>query len=206
VSDGESEYLSLTGTLRRRLANNFSYYLALTWAEDKDNDSNERNFAGIQAEDYNDLDTSFTYSSRDQRWRGVLNGLWETGLSGSFIYNTGFPYTALANFDFNRDGQVGTDRPTVNGVHFERNSFRQPDFYSLDLRLSKQFNLGIGDLEASIDCFNCSDSANRFVPGSDGLIARTSTWGPGQTPAATFGQETGVGTPRTFQLGLRYGF
>lgn len=211
VSDGESEYMALTGTLRRRLANNFSYYAALTWAEDKDDDSNERNFAGIQAEDYNDLDLNWGYSNRDQRWRGVLNGLWETpwwglGLSGSFIYNTGFPYTALANFDFNRDGQSGTDRPTVNGVHFERNSFRQPDFYSLDLRISKQFNIGIGDLEASVDCFNCTDAANRFVPGADGLIARTSTWGSGQTPLATFGQETGVGTPRTFQLGLRYGF
>jgi hypothetical protein len=211
VSDGESEYFAVTGTLRRRLASNFSYYAALTWSEDKDHDSNERNFAGIQAEDYNDLDLSWGYSSRDQRWRGVLNGLWETpwwglGLSGSFIYNTGFPYTATANFDFNNDGQPSTDRPTVGGVHFDRNSFRQPDYYSLDLRISKQFNIGIGDLEASIDCFNCSDAANRFVPGSDGLIARTSTWGSGQTPLASFGRETGVGTPRTFQLGLRYDF
>lgn len=211
VSDGESEYTALTGTLRRRLASNFSYYLALTYSKDKDTDSNERNFAGIQLEDYNDPDQNFAYSSRDQRWRGVLNGLWQTpwwgvGLSGSFVYNTGFPYTATANLDVNQDGEPATDRPFVNGVHFERNSFRQPDFYSLDLRVSKGFRIRGGELEASLDCFNCSNADNRFVPGTDGLLARSSIWGTGQAPLASFGQETGVGTPRTFQLGLRYDF
>jgi carboxypeptidase family protein len=211
VSDGESKYTALTATLRRRLADNYSYYAAVTYSKDKDNDSNERNFAGIQAEDYNDLGLNYGYSNRDQRWRGVVNGLWETpwwglGLSGSFVYNTGFPYTALTGVDGNNDGQTGTDRPTVGGSHFGRNTFRQPDFYSLDLRISKQFKLGPGDLEASVDCFNCSNAANRFVPGSDGLLTRTSTWGTGQAPLATFGKETGVGLPRTFQLGLRYDF
>ena len=211
LSDGKSKYMALTGTLRRRLANNFSYYAALTYSKDKDNDSNERNFAGIQAEDYNNLDLNYAYSVRDQRWRGVLNGLWQSpwwgiNASGSLIYNTGFPYTATTNVDLNNDGEPSTDRPTVGGVHFERDSFRQPDFYSLDVRLSKSFKVGPGEIEASVDCFNCSNAANRFVPGADGLIARTSIWGTGQTPVATFGKETGVGTPRTFQLGLRYAF
>lgn len=211
VSDGESKYTAVTGTIRRRLADRFSYYAALTYAKDKDNDSNERNFAGIQAEDYNDLDVAYGYSSRDQRWRGVVNGLWESpwwgiGLSGAISYNTGFPFTATTNVDGNNDGQSGTDRPTVNGVHFGRNTFRQPDFFSLDLRLSKEFALGPGQLGLSAECFNCSNEANRFVPGSDGLIARTSIWGTGQTPVATFGQETGVGTPRTFQFSIRYDF
>lgn len=211
VSDAESEYIAATLTLNRRLANNFSLYGAVTWAEDKDHDSNERNFAGIQAEDYNDLDLSWGYSSRDQRWKGVINGLWETpwwgiGLSGAFTYNTGFPYTATANVDLNNDGERATDRPTVNGVHFDRNTFRQPDFYSLDLRLSKAFTLGPGDISLAVDCFNCSNASNRFVPGPDGLIARSSIWGTGATPAAGFGAETGVGTPRTFQLSVRYDF
>jgi len=29
-------------------------------------------------------------------------------------------------------------------------------------------------------------------------------WGPNQTPAAAFGKDTGVGTPRTVQLAGRY--
>jgi hypothetical protein len=203
VSDGESEYTAVTATLRRRYADNFSLYGAVTWSRDEDNDSNERNFAGIQAEDYNDLDLNWGYSNRDQEWKGIINGLWDTpwwgiGLSGSFRYTSGSPYNATTGVDFNNDGERGTDRPTVNGEHFERNSFRQPDFYALDLRLGKGFNVGPGEVDLFVECFNCTDASNRFVTDT--------VWGPDQTPRAAFGQEIGVGTPRTFQLGLRYDF
>ncbi|HEX7184358.1 MAG TPA: TonB-dependent receptor [Thermoanaerobaculia bacterium] len=203
VSDGESEYTALTATLRRRYADNFSLYGAVTWSRDKDNDSNERNFAGIQAEDYNNLDLAWGYSNRDQEWKAVINGLWDTpwwgiGLSGSFRYTTGSPFNATAGSDLNNDGEPNTDRPTVNGQHFERNSFRQPDFYALDLRVAKGFEVGPGEIDLFVECFNCTDAANRFV--SD------TVWGTAQTPRPTFGLETGVGTPRTFQLGLRYDF
>jgi hypothetical protein len=203
VSDAESEYTALTATLRRRYADNFSLYGSVTWSEDKDNDSNERNFAGIQAEDFNNLDNNWGYSNRDQEWRGVLNGLWDTpwwgiGISGAFRYTSGSPFTATVGSDQNLDGEGTTDRPTVGGVHFERNSFRQPSYYSLDLRLAKDFNVGPGDISVFAECFNCTDAENRFVTDT--------RWGTGQTPSATFGQEVGVGTPRTFQLALRYDF
>ena len=84
-------------------------------------------------------------------------------------------------------------------MHFERNAFRQPDFYSLDLRVSKEFDLGPGAISLAADCFNCTDAANRFVTDF--------VWGTGQTPRATFGQETGISNnPRTIQLSLRYDF
>jgi hypothetical protein len=66
------------------------------------------------------------------------------------------------------------------------------------MRVSKSFDIGPGDLSLFAECFNCSDAANRFVTNT--------VWGTGQTPNATFGQETGVGTPRTFQLAVRYDF
>ncbi len=203
VSDGKSRYTALTGTVRRRLANNFSYYAALTYSKDKDNDSNERNFAGIQAEDYNNLDLNYNYSNRDQRWKGVVNGLWQSpwwgiSLSGAFRYSTGSPYNATVNADQNNDGESTTDRPTVGGVHFERNSFRQPDFTSLDLRIAKDFKIGPGSLSVFAECFNCSDAENRSVINT--------TWGTGQTPNATFGLENAGGTPRTIQLAARYDF
>lgn len=203
VSDGKSKYTALTGTIRRRLANNFSYYAALTYSKDKDNDSNERNFAGIQAEDYNNLDLNYNYSNRDQRWKGVVNGLWQSpwwgiSLSGAFRYSTGSPYNATVNSDVNNDGESTTDRPTVGGVHFERNSFRQPDFTSLDLRIAKDFKLGPGSLSVFAECFNCSDAENRSVINT--------VWGTGQTPNATFGLKNSGGTPRTIQLAARYDF
>jgi hypothetical protein len=203
LSDGTSKYTGVTATLRRRYADNLSLYGSVTWSRDKDDDSNERNFAGIQAEDYNNLDLNYGFSNRDQEWKSVLNAVWDTpwwgiGLSGTFRYLTGSPYNATVGADINNDGEPSTDRPTVNGVHFARNSFRQPDFYSLDMRLSKSFNVGPGDISLFAECFNCSDASNRFVTNT--------VWGTGQAPNATFGQETGVGTPRTFQLAVRYDF
>jgi hypothetical protein len=133
----------------------------------------------------------------------AINGLWETpwwgiGVSGALRYITGSPYNAIINTDVNNDGEFSTDRPTVAGNHFDRNAFRQPDFYSLDLRVGKDIEIGPGELSLFAECFNCTDAANRFVTNT--------VWGTGQTPAGTFGQKTGVGTPRTFQLALRYDF
>lgn len=207
LSDGESEYTALTATVQRRYAGSYSYYGAVTWSDDKDHDSNERNFAGIQAEDFNNLDLNFGPSVRDQEWKIVLNGLWNTpwwglGVSGSFRFATGSPFTAIINADVNNDG-VRTDRPTVNGQHFGRNSFRQPDFWTLDLRLAKSFNLGPGDVSLFLECFNCSDRANLVVSSNNQI------WGPNQTPNATFNRlddNSFIGIPRTFQLALRYDF
>jgi hypothetical protein len=175
----------------------------VTWSEDKDNDSNERNFAGIQAENYNNLDNNYGFSNRDQRWKGVLSSLWQTpywgiGLSGSLVFQTGSPFNPTTNVDLNGDGEPSTDRPTVNGVHLARNSFRQPSFYSLSLRLGKEFRIGPGNLAVFGECFNCTNTGNRFVTNT--------IYGINQTPGLAFGKDVGVGTPRTVQLAARYDF
>ncbi|MGE5233366.1 MAG: TonB-dependent receptor [Acidobacteriota bacterium] len=205
MSDATSKYWGVTASLNHRLRNHFAYFATATYSIDKDSDSNERNFSGIQAEDVNNLDLNYGYSNRDQRWKLAMSGLWETpwwGLvaSGSFRFATGSPYTASTGTDTNGDGNF-TDRPTVNGVHFARNSFRQPNFASFDVRVGKQFHLGPGDLGLYGECFNCLNVANHFVPTSN------MTWGTGQTPNASFGKATGVTTtPRTIQFSLRYDF
>ena len=206
VSDAESEFKAVTASFQRRYAGNWSAFATVSWSEDEDNDSNERNFAGIQAEDYNNLDLNWGPSNRDQEWKAGANALWRTpfwgiGLSGSFRYSTGSPYSGTVGTDVNNDGEGFTDRPTVNGEHFGRNSFRQPDFRALDLRVFKEFGLGPGDLAVGVECFNCSDASNRFVT--------QTVWGSATSPTPTragFGALTGVGTPRTRQLSLRYDF
>lgn len=209
-SDARSKYYGVTGTLNRRFSDNFSLYAAVTYSKDKDNDSNERNYSGIQAEDFNDLDLNYGYSNRDQRWKGVVNGVWQSpwwglGLSGSFRYATGSPYTGLAGRDLNNDGN-NVDRPTVDGVHFDRNSFRQPDFYELDLRLSKGFKIWTGNLQLFVECYNCSNAANRFVSTANQTYGANPSLGVNPTVNPNFGVEDGVGTPRYFQLGVRYDF
>ena len=204
TAGAESEYFGITARVNRRMIDTFSYSAQITYSEDRDNDSNERNFAGIQCEDFLDLDECWSWSVRDQRWKGSASAVWQTpwwgiGLSGAFRYQTGRPFTATANSDINGDGESTTDRATSNGVHFGRNTFRQPDFYNLDLRVSKEFQLGPGAISVAADCFNCTDAANRFVSDTN--------WGTGNTPRPTFGKETGISTsPRTIQLSLRYDF
>lgn len=205
-SDARSIYYAATLQFQRHFSDRFSVNAGATWSKDRDNDSNERNFAGIQAEDFNDLDVNWGYSARDQTWKTGVSAVWETpfwglGLSGSYVYSTGSTRNPVANSDFNGDGQRATDRPTApNGNHFDRNSYRQPNFRQLNARLSKAFRIGPGDLTGLIECFNCSNSANRFYTNS--------TWGAnGAAPAAAFTALTGVtNTPRTFQIAARYDF
>ncbi|HYU35754.1 MAG TPA: TonB-dependent receptor [Thermoanaerobaculia bacterium] len=208
LSDAESKYKAVTATLQRRYSDHYSFYAAITWSKDRDNDSNERNFSGIQAEDVNNLGLNWGPSNRDQEWKGVLNGLWETPLwgisvSGTFRYYTGQPFNPIINAEINNDGVSGTDRPTINGHHLGRNSERQPDFYTLDMRLTKSFGIGPVSLAPFVECFNCSDRANTFISSTDQI------WGTAQTPRTTFGVEDSFNVsyvPRTFQLGLRLDF
>lgn len=213
LSDAESEYQAATLTLQRRYSDNYSLYGAVTWSKDRDHDSNERNFAGIQMEDFNNIDNNWGPSNRDQEWKVVLNGLWDTpfwgiGLSGAFRYASGSPFTPTANSDINGDGNAGTDRPTINGVHLGRNSERLPSFWTLDMRLSKSITLGPGDISVFAECFNCTDRTNT------GISTNNQIYGIGPAPRVdpvtgqqTFGAEDQfIGIPRTFQLGLRYDF
>lgn len=205
-SDAEAKYYAATLHLQRHFADRFSVQGGLTWSKDRDNDSNERNFSGIQAEDYNNLDLNWGYSNRDQTWKAGVSAVWDTpfwgvGLSGSYVYNTGSTRNPIANSDLNQDNVSGTDRPTnpANGNHFDRNSYRQPNFRSLNLRVSKAVRIGPGDLTGLVECFNCTNSANPFY--------LSNVWGTnGAAPASTFTNLNGVGTPRTFQLAARYDF
>lgn len=242
LSDARSEYYAITGQVQRRFTNNLSAGATVTYSSDKDTDSNERNFAGIQAEDFNDIEQAFAYSARDQRWRLSGNAVWATPFwgitaSGATRYITGGTYTPRSNFDYNGDAQSGTDRPTVgctwagatntqvtgadcrdNGSHLGRNSFRQPRFYSLDLRLSKAFRIGPGELSAFVECFNCTNVANWTVPSANQTWGRqpgpplsgqplgSGPSGPDPAPAPTFDKATTPGTPRTFQVALRFDF
>ena len=50
-----------------------------------------------------------------------------------------------------------------------------------------------------VECFNCTNTANRFITNT--------TWGTGQTPSSTFGITNGVTTlPRTLQFAGRIDF
>ncbi len=203
VSDAQSKYTAVVVTLHRRFTERLFGFAAVTWSQDFDNDSNERNYSGPTAEDQYDLNKNWGYSVRDQRWKIGLNGVWNTpwwgvSFSGVYYYNTGSPFTPTTTTDANKDGNY-TDRPTINGVHLARDSYRYPDSSGINLRLQKAFDLGPGKVAAIVECFNCTNNANWTVS--------STTWGDGQTPLANF-DKANIPTSyvRTFQLALRYDF
>ncbi len=222
VSDAKSLYYDITFVTNKRFTNNFSANVTATYGFDLDNDSNERNFSGIQAEDFNHLNTTYGWSDRDRRWRTSLNAVWTTpitsywdlGLSGAARFQTGTPYSPKAGVDFNNDGQSTTDFPTLNcvtaaecaatGNHLARNTYRQPSTYAFDVRLQNGIRLGPGEVTVALDCFNCTNTGNRFVSQTTyGAIPKASG---SQTPNAGFANPNNPGTPRTLQISGRYDF
>jgi hypothetical protein len=93
-------------------------------------------------------------------------------------------------------------RPVVNGVFIPRNAGVGDSFFSMSLRLSREFRLrGASRIEALVEVFNLTNTVNE--------TARNTTFGAGSyptDPSATFNQVTTVGDPRSAQFALRLRF
>lgn len=208
TSDGRSEFWAVTLKVRKNFANGLRFFGAVTRGSDKDTDSNERNYSGFSLEDVNNSNLNWGYSDRDIRWRMVANASYDfkitkflDGFTGVlFAYQTGRPFTPYAGQDLNNDGtSSSTDRPTVNGVHLARNSYRYPDFYTFDVRIGVAFPIGPGRLSVFGECFNCTNTANRGMTNT--------TYGLGPDPSASFAIANTVTTsPRQLQAAIRYDF
>lgn len=200
TSDARSDYKAATFSFRKNFANGFRFFGSITRASDYDTDSNERNFSGFTLWDLNNPELNWAPSDRDIRWRGAANASYDRQFSNGlstfssvlFNYQTGRPYTATTGIDNNKDRNT-TDRATINGVVTGRNQFRQPDFYTVDLRVGLGYKLGPGTLAVFVDVFNLTNTGNRSTSNT--------------TFNANFGILNGfTTTPRTLQFSGRYDF
>jgi hypothetical protein len=203
TSDARSDYKSLTLSFRKNFAAGFRFFGSLTRASDYDTDSNERVFLGVTLWDLHNPELNWGPSDRDIKWRGVANGSYEhqfgkvdTFSSVLFNYQTGRPYTAYTGMDNNKDGAL-FDRATIDGVVVGRNTFRQPDFYTVDVRFGAGYKVGPGTLAVFLDVFNLTNTGNRST-------TLTIFPGGGSTSFGTLDAFTT--TPRTLQLSGRYDF
>ena len=206
TSDATSKFWSLTVKFRKNFANGLRFFGSVTKGSDKDTDSNERNFAGLTLEDLNNPELNYGPSDRDIEWRFLTNLSYDVkltsflnGFAGAvFNYQTGRPLNATAGQDLNLDGN-SVDRPTVDGVHFGRNSYRQPDFYTLDLRVGVAFQLGPGRLSVFGECFNCTNTGNFFKTNGQ--------YGLGPAASTSFNiANSPTSSPRSLQAAVRYDF
>ncbi len=173
-STAKSDYHGLTLSAKRRSAPGEQWYnrglqfqAFYTYGRAKDDDSNERNFAGLFYQDFQNLGAEYTWSNNDVRNNFTANLswnlAWDVQVGAIFVARSGLPYSHLANQDQNNDGDFGNDRQFVNGQDTGRNTFRNPSFKRFDLRLQKSVKLGSKSLDLAVDAFNVLNSDNLFV-------------------------------------------
>lgn len=231
-STAHSTYDALSFSLRRRFAQRFQFEANYTFANNRDDDSNERNFSREPTLNPFDLKAEAGPSKQDVRHNFNFSGVIDLGygftLSGIALSRSGFPYTPriIDGEDYQNDGNDANDRAIVNGQIVGRNSARQPSFFNLDLRLLKKFNFGeTMNLAFSAEVFNVTRSTNRGF-GVDGIsdfcttnsaLANTAnplniTCPSGTSPSInaavpyTAPSTARFGGPRQLQLGVRFTF
>ncbi len=206
VSDASSLYHAYTFSARYEKPDSpFTAQVYYTYAINKDNDSNERNFSGWSADNTQILGNEWSYANTDvrhnltgtftyleKRWTGLLFG-------ATYHYISGTPYTLLYNSDLNHDFQYN-DRFYINGQDTGRNSQRTSSNSYIDLRISRDFKFTQRvKLQVSADVFNVLNRQDtyRLV-----YVLGTST----DAAPATGTKDGYVGSPRQVQLGARLSF
>jgi hypothetical protein len=192
-SSGRSNYSAFVIGLERRFTK-LQFRTSYVLSYNRDDDSNERNYLGIDYEYANNLSSEYRWSRNDIRHRWIMSSVWQLPwdlqTSSTLEWRTGAPFSAFTGVDSNGDGQL-TDRPIINGMPLLRNSFRQPNQFRHDLRVTKKFRLREENtLNWSVDLFNLWNTQNYLYAvnpneqGPTGAIG--SLWGTGQTPLLTF--------------------
>ncbi len=220
-STAHSSYDALVVNLQRRFSKRYQFGVNYTFSDNRDDDSNERNFSRETTLNPFDLKAEAGPSKQDIRHNFNFNSVVDLGkgftISAILLSRSGLPYTAVAGDDIQGDGNADNDRAVIDGRVVGRNTFRQPNFFNLDLRLLKEFNFGESTrLAFTAEFFNVTRAANKnfgvdgiSVYGNTGnslpvLAAPTSFPFPNQPYSAP--SSSRFGGPRQLQLGMRLVF
>jgi len=126
-------------------------------------------------------------------WRSVSSQTLLKDWTASVIarYGSGRPYSRLAGFDRNMDGDGTTDRPEGVG----RNRECLPATHTVDVRLARGFQVGSARFQATFDVFNLFNRANVLQVQNN--LAST---------APAYGTPLRFGSMRQLQFGLKADF
>lgn len=223
-SSARSNYDGLTFSLSKRYSKNLQFLTSYTLSYNYDDDSNERNYAGITYTDAYNLAQDYTWSRIDIRHRWTFSGLYDLPrgiqVSGILTFQTGFPFSAYTGVDSNGDSQY-TDKPYIDGVMLPRSSFRNTNRFFPDMRVSKTWAIKERHrVMLAFDMFNFLNLNNLSYNVSDNESSTTalgSKWGTGQTPLSTFRSiylpdgklnmgGLSAGSPFQMQASLKYTF
>jgi hypothetical protein len=205
-SRGRGSYHGLDLTLRQRLAGgvqlsgNYSYARAKSIGDMEggalmDPTDPQRDWGPSPGDVRHTLSAQATMAP--QVSSGPLQWLTGFQLSTLVFYNSGFPVNALAGVDLNND-LVLNDRQLFRG----RNAFAGPDYFQLDLRLSRRIRIAqAGSLELLVESENLLNRLNAAcsIAGCTGAVVN-------RDGAADFGRITATRPGRYVQVGARVTF
>src|SRR4030095_9070281 len=140
-SEARARYDALALSLNHRLSNHIQAEAHYTFAHNKDDDSNERNFSREVTLNVFAPGAEYTWSKQDVRH--AFNAASVIDLPGGvtagavLITRSGFPFTPVIGSDQQRDANDDNDRAIIDGRVVARNSMRQPNFFDLDVSLVK---------------------------------------------------------------------
>jgi hypothetical protein len=217
-SSGWSSYYGVQFTVEKRFSAGYSLRANYILSESKDDGSDF-----TQAEQPNDpynRRAERSYSAEHQRHRVTLTGVWALpygrdeqadgnpamlGVFGGWTVSTtitsrsGTAENPAVGSDVNGDGNSSPDRPFIDGVMAERNSYEGPDYAGVNLRLSKKFRFD--RRRALLLQFEAFNLLNRTNFGGTNM-----TWGTLAEPRSTYGTYTSANAPRQLQLGVKFEF
>jgi hypothetical protein len=208
-STARSEYDALVFTANGRSGTRVQWEMSYTFARNWDDDSNERSISRQMTLNSFDLDSEWAPSKNDVRHSFVGSAVADLPagltLSTVLITRSGVPYTAVIGSDQQRDGNDNNDRAIIDGRMVGRNTFRQPAFFNLDVRLAKTLRVrGLPELQLLMDLLNATRASNKNLA-NDGV----SVYGTPEEPVTTAGQmlyapsTARFGGPRQLQLGIK---
>ncbi len=235
TSYGDTWYKGLTVSLNKRLSSNYQFLVSYTLSKAEDNSTDfqsafipETNGLGRDPANPEGLPLRFTPdaekgpANHDQRHRLVLSGLyrfpWEIQVSSIVTAASGRPFTPLAGFDWNGDGNGGAfppDRarrtPGPTGTQptdsVGRNSGTMDEQVVVDLRVSKRIPLRQAAVEGIFEVFNLFNRANfseiNNIFGGGAFPAQPLTDALGRI---TYGRYEQALPPRQVQLAVRVSF
>ncbi len=206
-STGRAFYHGFILSVNKRFSDRFSFFANYTFSKaiDEVTDFN----SDFQPTDQTDLRGERSLSAFDQRHKfvvaSVIDSPWIT-VSPIIRANSGRPFNLLAGTDVNNDRHSTTDRPPFIG----RNTGRGPDFWTVDLRLSRKFGLGErANVEVLGEAFNLFNRLNFASVNNTVGAAYSGPLNPSGnkslSPSQPLGFTSAVG-PRRFHLGVRLNF
>jgi hypothetical protein len=205
-SSYDGGFITATSQISRRSQLAINYTLSHT----RDDDSNTGPYSLDLAANPFDPREERAFSAQDARQIVNLNAIFNLPagfkLNPLFVARSGHPYNAIVGFDTQNDANDWNDRAILQGEMTGRNSFRQPAFSNLDLRVVKDFTLkGEGHhLDLFMDVFNIVGAQNRRFDNSF-----VSLFGNSTSPVFSAGQAlfapgvSRLGGPREIQFTAR---